>query len=105
MEEEHQKTEDENFEGGDVTALERPVEILPSTEFVKVEKNLASVAFPSISTGVYGYPRSQAAEVSSKTIENFLSTDRQLKEVRLVFFQEQDAEVFLANQKFNESDQ
>ena len=70
-----------------------------------VEKNLASVAFPSISTGVYGYPRSQAAEVSSKTIENFLSTDRQLKEVRLVFFQEQDAEVFLANQKFNESDQ
>src|SRR5256714_7685242 len=70
-----------------------------------VEKNLTSVAFPSISTGVYGYPRSQAAEISSKTIENFLSTDRQLREVRLVFFQAQDAEVFLANQKFNESDQ
>src|SRR3989475_10786571 len=60
-----------------------------------VEKNLASIAFPAISTGVYGYPPEEAAEVSSKTIENFLSTDRQLKEVRLVFFQKRDAEIFL----------
>jgi O-acetyl-ADP-ribose deacetylase (regulator of RNase III) len=67
-----------------------------------VEKNLATVAFPSISTGVYGYPRAEAAEVSSRTIENFLATDRQLKEVRLVFFRDEDAEIFLANQKFSE---
>jgi len=40
--------------------------------------------------------------VSSKTIENFLSTDHQLKEVRLVFFQQRDADVFLANQQFSE---
>src|SRR5437773_3118156 len=43
-----------------------------------VEKNLASIAFPAISTGVYGYPLAEAARVSSKAIENFLSTDRQL---------------------------
>jgi O-acetyl-ADP-ribose deacetylase (regulator of RNase III) len=67
-----------------------------------VEKNLTSVAFPAISTGVYGYPLDQAAEVSSRTIENFLATDRQLKEVRLVFFQARDAEVFLRSQKFSE---
>jgi O-acetyl-ADP-ribose deacetylase len=67
-----------------------------------VEKNLSSVAFPSISTGVYAYPRPEAAEVSSRTIENFLATDRQLKEVRLVFFRDEDAEIFLANQKLSE---
>ena len=67
-----------------------------------VEKNLSSIAFPAISTGIYGYPLPEAAEVSSKAIENFLSTDRQLKEVRLVFFQKRDAEVFLENQKFTE---
>jgi O-acetyl-ADP-ribose deacetylase (regulator of RNase III) len=67
-----------------------------------VEKNLTSVAFPAISTGVYGYPPEKAAAVASPTIENFLSTDRQLKEVRLVFFQARDAEVFLQNQKFTE---
>jgi len=67
-----------------------------------VEKNVTSVAFPSIATGVYGYPRAEAADISSRTIENFLSTDRQLKEVRLVFFQSGDAEIFLENQKFSE---
>jgi O-acetyl-ADP-ribose deacetylase (regulator of RNase III) len=66
-----------------------------------VEKNVTSVAFPSIATGVYGYPRDEAAEVSSRTIEKFLGNDFQLKEVRLVFFQPQDAEIFLANQKFS----
>src|SRR5213078_4487555 len=67
-----------------------------------VEKNLTSIAFPAISTGVYGYPLEEAAEVASKTSENFLSSDRQLKEVRLVFFQDRDAEVFLRNQKFSD---
>jgi len=67
-----------------------------------VEKNLSSVAFPAISTGVYGYPPAEAAVVSSQTIENFLSNDHQLKEVRLVFYQPRDAETFLANQKFSE---
>lgn len=67
-----------------------------------VEKNLASIAFPAISTGVFGYPLDEAARVSSQTIENFLSTDRQLKEVLLVFFQPHDAEVFLKHQKFSE---
>ena len=67
-----------------------------------VEKNLVSVAFPAISTGVFGYPRDEAAKVASKTIENFLNTDHQLKEVRLVFFQKRDADVFLNNQQFSE---
>jgi len=65
-----------------------------------VEKNVTSVAFPSIATGVYEYPRAEAAQVSSRTIEKFLSNDLQLKEVRLVFFQQQDAEIFVENQKF-----
>jgi O-acetyl-ADP-ribose deacetylase (regulator of RNase III) len=67
-----------------------------------VEKNLTSVSFPAISTGVFGYPPDKAAEIASKTIENFLGTDHQLNEVRLVFFHERDAEVFLANQEFSE---
>src|SRR5215467_14919004 len=62
-----------------------------------VEKNVTSVAFPSIATGVYEYPRDEAAAVSSRIIEKFLANDLQLKEVRLLFFQEQDAEIFLEN--------
>jgi len=60
----------------------------------------ATVAFPAISTGVYGYPLNEAANVSSRAIEQFLSTDHSIKEVRLVFFGAGDAEVFLKHHAF-----
>ena len=61
---------------------------------------LASVAFPAISTGIYGYPQNEAAAVASAAISEFLSSDESLRDVRLVFFKERDAELFVANQKF-----
>lgn len=67
-----------------------------------VQHNLASIAFPAISTGAFGYPLAGAAAVSSETIEEFLLADHQLREVRLVFFQTLDAQTFLQNQKFSE---
>jgi O-acetyl-ADP-ribose deacetylase (regulator of RNase III) len=59
-----------------------------------------SLAFPAISTGIYGYPRAEAAAVASATISRFLANDTQLKELRMVFFQDTDAEIFLENQRF-----
>jgi O-acetyl-ADP-ribose deacetylase (regulator of RNase III) len=65
-----------------------------------VQHNLSSVAFPSISTGAYRYPREEAAAVSSKAIEDFLTADQTLKEVHLVFYDMGDAKLFLKNHKF-----
>jgi O-acetyl-ADP-ribose deacetylase (regulator of RNase III) len=76
-----------------------------------VEHELASIAFPAISTGAYGYPPAEAAQVSSQAIRDFLSEahedatkldDRRnmLEEVRLVFFSENAAKIFLRHQKF-----
>ena len=62
---------------------------------------LTSIAFPAISTGIYGFPRSAAAAIASEAIREFLTTDNLLTEVRLVFFQKRDLEVFLENQMFN----
>lgn len=67
---------------------------------VAAQNDLMSVAFSAISTGVYGYPKSEAAKVSSAAIERFLSTDDSITEVRLVFFHDSDAEIFLANHVF-----
>jgi O-acetyl-ADP-ribose deacetylase len=54
----------------------------------------SSIAFPSISTGAFGYPKAEAANIASATIKHFLGADRQIEQVRLVFFQEADARVF-----------
>lgn len=61
---------------------------------------VATLAFPSISTGAYGYPKPEAAAISSQSIKNFLAADKQIQEVRLVFFQPGDARVFLQYQEF-----
>jgi O-acetyl-ADP-ribose deacetylase len=61
---------------------------------------ISSIAFPSISTGVYGYPKTEAAKVASAAIKSFLTADEEIKEVRLVFFQQRDARVFLEYQEF-----
>ena len=62
--------------------------------------HLTSIAFPSISTGAFGYPKIEAAKVASTAIKNFLASDGQIREVRLVFFLQRDARVFLQYQEF-----
>ena len=62
---------------------------------------LNSIAFPAISTGIYGYPRTEAAVVSSRTIEQFLSADSTIAAVNLVFFGADDAALFLQHQAFS----
>lgn len=65
------------------------------------EHELSSVAFPAISTGAFGYPRSKAAEISSHAIAAFLHRNDVVNLVRLVFFDETDAMRFLQFQAFD----
>ncbi len=67
---------------------------------IAAEKRLATIAFPAISTGVYGFPREEAAAVASRAISGFLAGHDLPHEVRLVFFSEEDAKTFLATQVF-----
>ena len=58
------------------------------------QHGVTSIAFPSISTGAFGYPKPEAAKIASATIKHILSADQQIEQVRLVFFQERDARAF-----------
>jgi O-acetyl-ADP-ribose deacetylase (regulator of RNase III) len=55
--------------------------------------DLRSIAFPSISTGVYGYPMNAAARVAVRESLSFLSTHEAWESIVLVAFQERDAVV------------
>jgi O-acetyl-ADP-ribose deacetylase (regulator of RNase III) len=56
-------------------------------------QGLASIAFPAISTGIYGYPKEEAARVSLAAIERALQMNARIVEVRLVYFSAGDAEI------------
>ncbi|KAL1110042.1 hypothetical protein AAG570_014164 [Ranatra chinensis] len=56
-----------------------------------VRVGASSVAFPGISTGVYGYPKELAAEVALNAIMDFLKCDKTITEVRLVCFSDEAA--------------
>ncbi len=65
------------------------------------KNNLSGLSFPSISTGAYGYPVDQAAEVALKTVFNFLKSEAvSIKRVVFVLFDKGTYEAYvLALQK------
>ena len=62
---------------------------------IAVENSVRTIAFPAISTGVYGYPKYEAAKIASASIGEFLDGNPLIEEVRMVFFSKNDLNTFL----------
>jgi O-acetyl-ADP-ribose deacetylase (regulator of RNase III) len=58
------------------------------------QSDFRTIAFPSISTGAYGYPKEDAARIASTTIGEFLDAGSLVEEVRLVFFSQRDLDMY-----------
>ncbi|WP_304508969.1 O-acetyl-ADP-ribose deacetylase [Anaerotignum sp.] len=59
------------------------------------ENGVKTIAFPSISTGVYRFPVERAAKVAVRTICEFLQKDSFFKQVVMVCFDEETKEAYL----------
>lgn len=57
-------------------------------------KGLKSVAFPSISTGAYGYPLEEAAEIALRTASGYLREHSDIGLVRFVLFGQKAFEAY-----------
>lgn len=66
-----------------------------------MENNLKTIAFPCISTGIYGYPSQDAAPVAIKTARKFLKTNYD-KVDRIIFtlFLEKDVDIYEKQMQF-----
>ena len=64
-----------------------------------IETSLGSIAFPSISTGAYSYPRDEAAAIASLAVREAIY-ESAIAEVRLVFHSQSDMQVFIEHNSF-----
>jgi O-acetyl-ADP-ribose deacetylase (regulator of RNase III) len=58
------------------------------------ENDLKSIAFPAISTGIFGYPVDKCAKIMITTVIEYLQGETQIKEVIFCLFTASDFEVF-----------
>jgi O-acetyl-ADP-ribose deacetylase (regulator of RNase III) len=59
-----------------------------------VSKELKTLAFPSISTGAYGYPIGKASVIALETVKEYLEKEDKLREVTFVLFSRSDFETY-----------
>ncbi len=55
---------------------------------------ITSVAFPSISTGAYGYPLEEASAIAVRTVCDYLKTHPEIKRVRFVLFDDHALKIY-----------
>jgi O-acetyl-ADP-ribose deacetylase (regulator of RNase III) len=89
------------WQGGDLDEPELLSNCYRNSLNLAVAHQAKTVAFPNISTGVYGYPKEKAAEVAIKTVTAFLATDASLEYVVFVFFDKENYTLY--NQLLNKS--
>jgi O-acetyl-ADP-ribose deacetylase (regulator of RNase III) len=58
------------------------------------QNKISSIAFPSISTGIYGYPVEEASRVALKTVMDYLKNHPEIKLVRFVLFDSRTFDVY-----------
>lgn len=61
-----------------------------------VRHGLRTVAFPNISTGIYGFPKPEAAGIAVRAVRQFLAQDRTLQEVTFVCFDDENLQLYEA---------
>ena len=59
-----------------------------------VENKLSTIAFPNISTGIFGYPKKDAAEVAVKAVKEFLSNETTINKVFFVCFDDESLNIY-----------
>jgi O-acetyl-ADP-ribose deacetylase (regulator of RNase III) len=59
-----------------------------------VECGIKTIAFPNISTGVYGYPKEEAAKIATQTVVTFLANNSEVEQVIFCVFDQENFEYY-----------
>lgn len=78
------------WHGGKKNEAEKLADCYRNSLRLAVENNLMTIAFPNISTGIYGYPKKEAAGIALQTVAEFLQTNSSITKVYFVCFDEEN---------------
>jgi O-acetyl-ADP-ribose deacetylase (regulator of RNase III) len=59
-----------------------------------VENKITTIAFPNISTGIYGFPKNKAAKIAVDAVKKFLTTNQDIKKVIFVCFDKENYDIY-----------
>jgi len=82
------------WQGGGYKESEQLANCYRNTLKLASKNKIKSIAFPSISTGAYGFPIEKAAVIAFKEVKKFLEEDKAIREVIFVLFSDQDLEIY-----------
>ena len=82
------------WQGGDANEDELLASCYRSSLMLAVENNVKTIAFPSISTGAYGFPVKRAADIAIREIARFLEENNSIEKVLMVCFDEKTMKAY-----------
>lgn len=59
-----------------------------------ISNNIKTIAFPNISTGIYHFPKEEAAQIAVKTVKDFLTMHAEIEKVVFVCFDEENYSIY-----------
>ena len=83
------------WNGGNSHEPEKLSNCYRNTLNLAVEKGIKSIAFPNISTGIYGYPKDKAAEIALTTVADFVENNAAIERIQFVCFDHENYDIYL----------
>ena len=82
------------WHGGEIGEPELLASAYQNSLKLAKEHQLKTVAFPNISTGVYGFPKQRAAEIAISTVRGFLQNDDWFEEVTFCVYDDENYAIY-----------
>ncbi|MDO6704995.1 O-acetyl-ADP-ribose deacetylase [Photobacterium sp. 1_MG-2023] len=89
------------WQGGDHHEAQRLADCYRHSLMQAEEVGVRTIAFPGISTGVYGFPKQQAAEIAIATVRQFLEAQALPEKVYFVCFSDSETDIYQRLLKMN----
>ncbi len=82
------------WKGGNQNERELLASCYRNSLTIATEQGFKTVAFPNISTGVYGFPKQEAAQIALQTVKKYLDENKLPEKVIFVAFDEENLQIY-----------